>query len=219
MASGLTILQALAPARTPRDVDQVCRLACIDPADAAARKLVLKTLGRLLTSGFVDRTEEKRAAVFGAPTPKSFYRLTKVGHEFLGSEATLTRSGKKNPLKGWHASTAKRETLRARAWRALRMMGGKGSVPDIVELARRKSDDPKKAHANIQKFFWQLQAAGIVKPLERRQPNHTAGVIGFYRYALINDLGPKPPLAGRKFVFDPNKKERHAYADTVRRAA
>ncbi|MGA7673512.1 MAG: hypothetical protein WCA78_00525 [Rhizomicrobium sp.] len=212
MASQLEVLFALAPCDRAQTIDDISKLLSVVAGDRAERKLVVKALGRLIANGFVAHTQEakgtKGRAVFPAPKLKDFYAATDEGREFLGSELKRKPGRTRN---GVHRSRAKRETLRSRVWAALRMKG-KASVPDLLEVARRPEDDPKKSLANVQKYLWSLSAAGIVKALPVKQQGFAPSSPGFKRYVILRDLGAKAPLVGRKFVFDPNVNERIAYA-------
>ncbi|OQW74828.1 MAG: hypothetical protein BVN35_09435 [Proteobacteria bacterium ST_bin11] len=94
--------------------------------------------------------------------------------------------------------------LRAKAWWVLR----KNKAMTVAEIMLTICDGSEKyAGTNISSWLNKLAKAGVFSreatPLAGREAN------GRYRYVLVRDLGPKPPVWRRdvKQVFDPNSGE------------
>lgn len=84
-----------------------------------------------------------------------------------------------------------RNTLRERAWRAMRIRR-RFTIADLVSDAAT-SDDGNPAK-NIGAYLSSLAQAGYVRVLPNRIPGTTAGSNGFKRYMLARDTGPLAPV-------------------------
>jgi hypothetical protein len=155
-------------------------LDALEAATGLARKQIVMAIDRL----------SKRRLV--AHAGHALYRRTAAGDAFIAAGATV-RPGPADrgprPLRGDHA--AGRDTLRDRAWRALRQLK-KATLPEILELACRGEEaDP---HGNVRTYLYQLLRKGIVARLSRRVPGIAQTSNGFHQWLLVRDLGPKAPV-------------------------
>ena len=100
-----------------------------------------------------------------------------------------------------------RETLRQRAWNAMRMSGA-FTIGDIVMAAASGSE--RDADNNLQRYFCALVKARYltVLPVRARGTKPTSN--GFKRFRLLKDTGPIAPVyrANKGCLFDHNLGER-----------
>jgi hypothetical protein len=164
---------------------------CIRIAALAAKTgMEKKRLGKLLA------TLTRRGL---ATAPKTgCYKRTARGDKAI-AEGTKLRSGPTMPS-GPRPSS---DGLRARAWRALRMMK-KATVPEILEIADAGAQ--KSPTTNLYRYLGALSRAGIVVKLDTREPGAAATSNGFARWSLLRDLGPAAPVLRRGGVYDPNSR-------------
>ena len=168
------LLRAMADGGTHRTADLAESLALSgDQVSYAATRLAM--LGYL----------ERHAA--------GHYQLTPAGLEAARSGVRITS--------GSHKVRMVRNSLRQRAWRAMRVRN-RFTVGDLVSDAAREGED---GYRHIQQYLWQLQAAGYVTPAGRtaalrRRSN------GYRIYALARNTGPLAPVfrAAMKLLHDPN---------------
>ena len=153
------------------------------------RKTIAISAGRLIKRGLAERVEA------------GCYRLTAAGCAFAESGKVL-KSG--TPL-GRRKIPFCRDTLRQRAWNAMRM-GEAFSVPELVMVASAGGE--KDAANNLQRFCARLCKAGYLVKLPRNDRVHGKRQ-GAHRYRLIDDTGPKAPAyrPSSGALFDFNSKE------------
>jgi hypothetical protein len=98
-----------------------------------------------------------------------------------------------------------RDTLRERAWSAMRVRRV-FSIGDIVADAGRGEE--ARPRDNIARYIARLKAAGYVHEEARRQPGTAAGSNGFKRFRLLRG-GPKAPVWRQETgtIHDPNTGE------------
>lgn len=132
-----------------------------------------------------------------ATAPKiGCYRRTPRGDKIVATSAPL-RSGPTKPS-GPRPSS---DGLRARAWRALRMLK-KATLAEILEIA--DAGEQKSPSSNLYRYFGALIRAGVMVKLDRREAGAAMTSNGFVRWSLIRDLGPIAPVMRHGGVFDPN---------------
>lgn len=129
------------------------------------------------------------------------HRLTAAGHKVRDAGLKI--------LPGPNGKVPyRRGTFRERLWRILRQQV-KTTIPELIELAGTgREKDPDK---NAAKYLWALAQAGYVVKMARREPGIAPSSIGYVRYVLIRDTGPKPPTFRERLysVFDQNTGEEH----------
>lgn len=120
------------------------------------------------------------------------YQRSAAGDKFIAAGAKVKPgpgAGGKRPLRADDA--AGRDTLRDRAWGALRQLR-KATLPELIELAGKGTEaDPT---ANLRRYLWKLVEYEIVHKLKRRAPGLAPTSNGFVQFLLVRDLGPKAPL-------------------------
>lgn len=119
------------------------------------------------------------------------YQLTEVGIVAGQAGETIT-SGPKGPHAG---ARSVRNTLRERAWRAMRIRK-RFTVADLVADAGTAKD--ANPTGNLQRYLQFLRAAGYVKDLPRRSSGTALTSNGFKRWMLIRDTGPRAPSVRSK---------------------
>lgn len=120
---------------------------------------------------------------------KGSYRLTPKGLKAL-VDAKAIQSGPEGP----HLNLGPSTSLRARLWRAARLMHSRPfGVAELMVLAGKEGEKPKEA----QKYLSALSRCGFLTRLRSAKP---------CRFVLVRDTGPKPPqyTRARDRVFDPN---------------
>ncbi|HEY2070686.1 MAG TPA: hypothetical protein VGG48_14105 [Rhizomicrobium sp.] len=138
---------------------------------------------------------------FGERGPEALYAITTAGREFCGSGAKI-KSGKHGKRNGiWRRAE---EPAYAKIWTALRIMPDKrASTQQLVEAVG--FSDPEKGIDIARKYLKALLRAGVVIELRQREPGFAMTSNGFKRFAIVRDLGPRPPLMRRGGLIDPNR--------------
>lgn len=139
-------------------------------------KQVATACSTLVTSRMIERVEV------------GCFRLTPAGREVERGERTL-QSGPRSPLCG--PRIARADTLRQRAWAAMRLTR-RFTVPEIVTLAARPEDGAAETH--LAKWWPMLMKAGYLAVLPRRAPGSAPTSNGYKCWALIRDTGDIAPL-------------------------
>lgn len=183
-----------APGEIPMTVraalhDGACRT--IDQLDALlplTRRQISNGAARLIMRGQLERVEA------------GCYRLTPAGHEALARGEAIT-SGPIGPLTG-RARKPLRDTLRQRAWTAMRM-SGTFTIGDLIMAAGRGEAD---AETNLGRYLRHLKTAGYVAELPMRQRGTRPTSNGFKQFRLLRDTGPIAPVwsAARLLMIDHN---------------
>jgi hypothetical protein len=177
---GEAVLTALPASQGCATIDQVVT------ATGLTRRQVSNAMAVLSNRGMVVR------ARLGC------YRRTPSGDNAIGAAAL--KSGPNAPHGKRNGPS---DTLRSRAWRALRTLK-KATLPELIELAGKGDElDPE---TNLRRYLKTLALFGVVHRLARREPGLALTSNGFHRWALLTDLGPKAPVYNVKtrVLFDPN---------------
>nr|WP_319485491.1 hypothetical protein [uncultured Cohaesibacter sp.] len=156
------------------------------------RREIVKCAGRLVMRGLLERVE------------LGCYQLTDDGKQIIASGQKIT-SG---PIRADRGLSRKpRETLRQRAWNAMRMSGA-FTIGDIVMAASTGSE--KNADNNLQRYFCALVKARYLTVLPVRVRGTKLTSNGFKRFRLMKDTGPIAPIyrANKGCLFDHNLGER-----------
>lgn len=179
-----TVLHALADGSC-RTIDQ------LDVALDLSRRQISNGAASLILRGYAERVEA------------GCYQLTPAGSEAAERGETI----KPGP---WRPDTGKirkpqQDTLRQRAWNAMRM-SATFTIGDIVMAAARDDADPE---SNVQRYLRHLKNAGYVAELPTRQRGTHLTSNGFKRFRLIRDTGPSAPAyrAGKNTIHDYNLRE------------
>lgn len=160
-------------------------LAGLAKATGIARPKIVKALPALQRSGYAVQVR------------LGCYARTPRGDAMVARGARL-RSGPKGPT---GPRPPRSDTLRARAWAALRMMK-KATVPDLLELAAR---DEKDGRSNLRHYLGALERAGVVARLPQKARGLAATSPGFDRWLLVRDLGAQAPIVRGALLHDPNE--------------
>lgn len=130
------------------------------------------------------------------------YQLTDAGMAAAAAGEVVT-SGRTGPR---DKVPEVRNTLRQRAWRAMRIRR-QFTVPDLVMDAATSADG--NASDNLQRYLRLLRSAGYIAPHPRRAPGAALTSNGFKRWILIRNTGPRAPAALSKIraVHDFNTGE------------
>lgn len=180
-----SLLTAIAKA-APRDCITEARLVEITGADARS---VENSCLKLRKHGLLAKTE------------RGCHKLTRAGRAFVAAGATL-RSGPQGPRTG---RVVQKGSLRARAWRAMRIKR-KFSLPDLVMLAIEGGE--RDIESNLLKYLAALDRAGYVRQLAVRDRGLALTSNGHMRWMLLIDNGPLPPVyrTSRDTLYDPNNE-------------
>ena len=138
------------------------------------------------------------------------FQLTELGKHSL-SEGMIIKSGPRGP----HATPRgpnKRDTLRQRAWNAMRMNpSGTFTIEELVLVSIREGD--KNPVNNLQKYCNFLHRAGylFLSPVRAASTKLTSN--GFKRYRLVKNTGTVAPAIrhSKGCIFDHNTGEEVSY--------
>lgn len=130
------------------------------------------------------------------------YQLTDAGCAAAAAGEVIT-SGPRGPI---GKVREYRDTLRERAWRAMRIRR-RFTVPDLISDASSVAD--KNPRDNLHRYLQGLCGAGIVIELPNRATGTKPSSPGFKRWMLSRDTGPRAPviLTSRQVVHDFNTGE------------
>ncbi|MDN5785719.1 hypothetical protein [Pseudorhodobacter sp.] len=130
------------------------------------------------------------------------YQLTEAGEQAARAGEVIT-SGPKGTR---DSHQLVRNTLRQRAWSAMRVRG-QFTVPDLVSDASTPGDG--NPADNLQRYLRGLKSAGYVVELPRRAAGTKMTSNGFKLFALNRYTGPKAPsvLPGRNGIHDFNLRK------------
>lgn len=116
------------------------------------------------------------------------YQLTEAGSAAAVAGEIIT-SGPNGPR---GKALQVKNTLRERAWRAMRVRR-RFTVPDLVADAAAAGDT--QPTQNIQRYLGDLQKVGYVVELPRRAAGAALTSNGFKRWMIARDTGPRAPVA------------------------
>lgn len=136
-------------------------------------------------------------------TAKGCHRLTDAGRA-AAAEGKQLRSGPS----GWVGPKVHKDSLRIRAWRAMRLKE-KFSLPDLCMLCARGEE--KDIISNLRKYVTALEKAGYLTRLSRRDRGTAMTSNGHIRWWLNpeNITGLQAPVwsASTNSVYDPNTEK------------
>ncbi len=140
---------------------------------------------------------------------KGCYRITVLGKNAV-KDGTVSKSGPQSGLTQSKPRQRKKETLRDRLWRAMRVMyasGNKFTIPDLISLAGK--GDERNPEDNTRKYIRALVQGGFVSemPLKERGDSITSN--GFKRFRVVKDTGRLAPVLrqAKEETYDPNTEE------------
>lgn len=171
---------------TPATIDELAE------ASAISRHETIKAAGYLINRGYLLRLEN------------GVFALTEKGAQ-AQADGVEIRSGPMGPDTG-KGRKPFRETLRQRAWNAMRVM----TVFSTAEIVAVACDDPsEKDHANVRRYCRALTGAGFLMDMPTRASGAAETSNGFKRYRLFNDTGEIAPTYRntKREVFDHNTRE------------
>jgi predicted transcriptional regulator len=189
---------------------------------------IMQTLLTLLVAGH-DMTPSHAAALFDrsrqnaqkalarlakrglARAVRGAYMATPEGMEFIAAGCEV-KSGPTGPS---GKPRVVENTLRCKAWRAMRIKG-KFGLDDLARACLDGSESDRDPVHNINRYVSALAATGYLVEMKRRAPGTALTSPGKKRWMLTRDTGPKAPIRRTNGdVFDPNenrvypKGERH----------
>ncbi|MGH6887956.1 MAG: hypothetical protein ACREHF_01965 [Rhizomicrobium sp.] len=194
-----TILQWLVEAGrpcSPTDIVRRCQLVSCE----AGRKNILECLGRLMQKKLVARAN-RRTGFCDRSEP--LYAATPAGRAFVASGKRIT-SGPNGPHTG--AGKPREGTFRQRLWNAFRIQK-KATLPQLIEIAREARDG--RVESNALSYLKSLVRAGVAARLPAREKGLALTSPGHVRFALIRDLGPLAPCAGKSHLVNLNARGRN----------
>lgn len=152
----------------------------IDQLDAnlpLTRRQISDGAAKLILRGLAERVEA------------GCYQLTPAGQQALAAGTTITSGPRGRHTGGMRK--APRDTLRQRAWTAMRMSGA-FTIGDIAMAAGRAGDAAPET--NVQRYLHRLKKAGYVTELQVRARGTALTSNGFKRFRLLKDTGPLAPV-------------------------
>jgi hypothetical protein len=191
-----TVLHWLFEAEEPAGISDLVR-RCQRVSMEAGRKNLLECLGRLMQKKFAVRTTKQHG--FGNRNEPR-YVLTDAGRAFAKSGKRIT-SGPNGPLA---APRGRGATFRQRLWNVLRIQK-KATLPQLIEIAREKRDGD--VTSNALRYVTALVRAGVAVRMPTREKGLALTSNGHFRFALIRDLGPTAPQAGKSHLVNLNGKD------------
>ncbi len=180
------------------------------PIGCSERKQITKAIGRLVGRGLVKSLTPQKQTF--PCTRNGGYVATKEGRAFVKAGRSVAEHVLNYPplAKATTGAKLKGDNFRAALWLAFRF-AKRATIPELIEAAGDQGvvKTTDLAHA----YMKALTRAGIAVEMKRREPGFAPTSNGFKRYALLNDLGVKPPKAAAEFLLDPNSGERIPYLD------
>jgi len=163
----------------------------VDIAAAVGRSAnkVAGAVGEMIVHGLVERIE------------RGCYRLTPEGRALLASGAPI-KSGPRGPHSG--ARRPNPDTLRQRAWSAMRLMTTFTTVDILLRAAK---PDETACESNLARYLRALIAAGLIVETPRRSfVGQAPSSNGCKVYRLIKDIGEiAPRMSERRGLIDLNR--------------
>lgn len=158
--------------------DGVCRTTDeLDDRMNLSRRQISDSAGSLIMRGFVERIE------IGC------YQITNEGRQAIETGQVI-RSGPYRPDRG-KCRAPQKNTLRQRAWNAMRM-GGAFTIGDLVMVAAKGKE--VDADGNLRRWLKLLVRAGYLTELPVRAKSTKLTSNGFKRFRLIKNTGPVAPV-------------------------
>lgn len=151
---------------------------------------VSAAMSKLVARGLIERVEQ------------GCFQLTPDGHQAV-IDGLVIKSGPRRGHTG--RRTALRDTLRQRAWNAMRI-SRRFTIRDLAAAASR--GDEADAVENVARFVRELHRAGYLQKVGR-EPGTAPGSTGFLRFALVRDTGHRVPVysAKKRSILDYNTGE------------
>lgn len=178
-------------------------------AEASPKECI--TEARMAEITGLDKVQIERAALklrkhdLLTKTSRGCHKLTDAGRA-AATEGKQLRSGPNGQHSG---PKVNKESLRIRAWRAMRLKE-KFSLPDLCMLCARGSE--KDIVSNLRKYVTALEKAGYLTRMNRREPGTSITSNGHVRWWLnpANNTGLLAPVWSIKdnTIYDPNTEEK-----------
>lgn len=139
------------------------------------------------------------------------YMATPEGMEFIASGNEI----KSGPAKPSGKPRVVENTLRALAWRAMRIKG-KFGLEDLARACLDGSETARDPVNNLNRYVSALAATGYLVEMKRRTPGTALTSPGKKRWLLSRDTGPKAPLRrDNGDVWDQNEERIYARGEGV----
>ena len=137
------------------------------------------------------------------------YSCTPEGVIFMDSGREISR-GPSGPNRKTRVFEG---TIRAKAWRAMRIKG-KFGLEDLGRSVLDGSEAGCEPLDNIRKYVLALHKAGYIIEMKRRIPGTAPTSNGRKRWMLVRDTGPKAPIARQNGeVWDQNEEKSYPGAE------
>lgn len=186
-------------------------LAAIEQLTAAGREATCASLSE--AAGLTHRQVADSCAILVrreliSRLRPGCYQMTDAGRLAL-AQGDIFKSGPRSAM-----PRTRTRGLRLKAWRLMRNKQ-KFSLNDLCQVLCDGSE--QAAESNLNKYLRTLHAAGFLTRLPRRERGTAPTSNGQYRYLLVRDSGPLPPVWRQKSnsVFDPNTQEEYALNPTT----
>ncbi|KZL17846.1 hypothetical protein [Pseudovibrio sp. Ad37] len=124
---------------------QTLEMLDADTALSLSRKQIIEAAGFLTMKGYLERVE------------RGCYQLTQSGRQAADDGLVIPLGGSSRVQK--HKRTPRRNSLRQRAWNAMKISGA-FTLSDIVLVAAQASD--KQPESNLQRYLRSLIQAGYL---------------------------------------------------------
>lgn len=185
-SAAMTLLRALSETGSRQIGDLAASLK-------RSRRQISKAAAQLALRGWISR----------ASNGSGIYSITPAGIVALTEGKTVT-SG---PAGSERKVTTFRDTLRGRAWLAMRARR-RFTVGDIV-IDASSSTKTDLDRANIARYIKRLSQSGYIAELPRRQRGTAPSSPGYKVFILRKDTGRNPPIyrEADNAIFDPNTGE------------
>lgn len=159
-------------------------------------------------AALLDRTRRNAQGALANLAKRGFalsvcgaYMATPEGMEFIASGNEI-KSGPPGPR---GTPRVVENTLRCKAWRAMRIKG-KFGLEDLARACLDGSETARDPVNNLNRYVSALSAAGYLVEMKRRTPGSALTSPGKKRWILTRDTGPKAPIRrDNGDVFDPNE--------------
>jgi hypothetical protein len=173
-------------------------VATAEPGDCITERRLVELTGRAPKDIEMSCLRLRKHGLL-VRTSGDCHKLTRAGLAAVAEGKTI-RSGPQGPRTG---RVVQKGSLRARAWRAMRIKR-KFTVADIAMLCVEGGE--RDVESNLLKYLWGLERAGYVKKLPVRERGTAPTSNGYVRWMLLVDNGPLPPVwrQAHGTLYDPN---------------
>jgi hypothetical protein len=204
MCSQGEVLSVIVSNAGPLDLDAILRAVApeLPPSHVQKeRKNIVRALGKLMRSKLAERVSPVNAGLQNSGP--AIYDATAKGRALIAAGGKIT-SGPKGPHTG--IRKGQQGEARSRLWHALRIKK-RATIAQLIRVAAKPGEDRATLGDNARAYLKAMTRAGVVVKLKGRvkETGSAPSSNGNLRYALLNDLGPLAPVAGRKFLINPNR--------------